>query len=171
MHSSRAISLAMRHPKNGLTAHETKDSWFSKKKHYVACEALDWLVARLQMKREQAISVMQQMLDERMIIFQSLKASSNPNPSFHDDGSQFVFAKEMDDDDSVPKPKVPKKGTKDSVALLDIAPVEISRQVLKKNAKSTSLITFRWPWLSIECAERCHLAMLYCYPNSPLLVQ
>ena len=43
------------------------------------------------MRRDQAISVMQQMLDERVI--QPLK----PTSTFHDDPSQFVFFKGLND--------------------------------------------------------------------------
>ncbi len=77
------------------------------------------------MRREQALSVMQQMLDEKMI---QKNSSSN---TFQDDTSQFVFAKDPEEEEAaVPKPKLPKKGTKDSISLLDIAPVEVARQVI-----------------------------------------
>jgi len=77
----------------------------------------------LRMSRDQSISVMRQAMDEHLIV--PLKTTT----PFRDDTSQYAFARE--DEDSVPKSKLPKKGTKDSVSFSDIDPLELARQLAK----------------------------------------
>ena len=82
-----------------------------------------------------ALSLLQQMLDEKLIQFHP--PSSSRAPTFQDDASQFTFVKDSEEDESIKKIK------KGDVKIYEIAPAEIARQV-----SLSSILLIFFPFVS-----------------------